>query len=417
VNHRKRQRDFKDAEGRLSMSERPGLELPLPRLLYLADVPVEASYHGSALIYRLLQSYPSESLLVVEQSFQKSQLSRRLAKVRYEELPTRSGRLLGTRIAKIAASWLTLTAPLQERLIPSFLGTFQPQAVLTVLEGFSWLPAASFALRKGLPLHVIVHDDWPQRAPLRPPVTQWMKLRYGHVYRAARSRLCVSPAMIAEYRRRYGVDGTLLYPSRAASTPHFEVWPDRQGVDQPFTVAYAGSLNVGDYVRQLVAISWMLPKFGGKLLLFGPFSKESIETRGINLEVVEHGGLIDSAELVLQLRQRADVLFVPESFEDRSGMKLSFPSKLTDYTAAAIPLLIWGPIDSAAVKWAASEPGVAALVTDRNDEAIAQILQRLSLEKDWRRSLGNAAGVVGSKYFSPAHAISILHDALSTGPV
>jgi glycosyltransferase involved in cell wall biosynthesis len=394
------------------MSEGSGAGLPLPRLLYMGDVPIEASYHGSALIYRLLQSYPCEKLLLVEQSFQKSLLSRRLANVRYEELVARSGRLLRTRIAKIAASWLTLTAPLQERRISGLLGTFQPQAVLTVLEGFSWLPAASFAMRKSLPLHVIVHDDWPQRAQLRPPVKQWMKRRYGHVYRAAMSRLCVSPAMIAEYKRRYGVDGTLLYPSRATSTPHFEAWFDRQGPDRPFTVAYAGSLNSGDYLRQLIAISWMLPKFGGKLLLYGPFSKENLATRGINLDVVEYGGLVESAELILQLRQQADVLFVPESFEEGSGLKLSFPSKLTDYTAAAMPMLIWGPIDGAAVKWAASEPGVAALVTDRNDDAMARMLQRLSVEMDWRRSLGNAAAVVGSKYFSPVRAISIFHDAL-----
>ena len=38
----------------------------LPRLLYLADVPVEASYHGSALMYRLLQRYPADRLRVVE---------------------------------------------------------------------------------------------------------------------------------------------------------------------------------------------------------------------------------------------------------------------------------------------------------------------------------------------------------------
>ena len=38
----------------------------LPRLLYVGDVPVEASYHGSALIYRLLQRYPVERLRIVE---------------------------------------------------------------------------------------------------------------------------------------------------------------------------------------------------------------------------------------------------------------------------------------------------------------------------------------------------------------
>ena len=44
----------------------PMPEGPLPRLLYLGDVPVEASYHGSALIYRLLQHYPVDRLMIIE---------------------------------------------------------------------------------------------------------------------------------------------------------------------------------------------------------------------------------------------------------------------------------------------------------------------------------------------------------------
>jgi hypothetical protein len=38
----------------------------LPRLSYLGEVPVECSYHGSALLWRLFESYPPEDLLIVE---------------------------------------------------------------------------------------------------------------------------------------------------------------------------------------------------------------------------------------------------------------------------------------------------------------------------------------------------------------
>ena len=38
----------------------------LPRLLYVGDVPVEASYHGSALLHRLLVNYPPDRLSVIE---------------------------------------------------------------------------------------------------------------------------------------------------------------------------------------------------------------------------------------------------------------------------------------------------------------------------------------------------------------
>ena len=57
----------------------------LPRLLYIGDVPVEASYHGSALLYRLLEDYPKERLKIVEAGVQLSRPERRLAGVAYED--------------------------------------------------------------------------------------------------------------------------------------------------------------------------------------------------------------------------------------------------------------------------------------------------------------------------------------------
>src|SRR5207253_10669972 len=39
-----------------------------PRLVYIGDVPVESTYHGSLLLHRLLQIYPPDKLGVVEGS-------------------------------------------------------------------------------------------------------------------------------------------------------------------------------------------------------------------------------------------------------------------------------------------------------------------------------------------------------------
>src|SRR4030095_12339472 len=58
----------------------------LPRLLYIADVPVEASFHGSTLLYRLLQNYPSERLFILEHG-QASLPQRRLPGVSCDFIP------------------------------------------------------------------------------------------------------------------------------------------------------------------------------------------------------------------------------------------------------------------------------------------------------------------------------------------
>jgi hypothetical protein len=38
----------------------------LPKILYMSDVPVELSSAGATLLYRLLQHYPKEKLLIIQ---------------------------------------------------------------------------------------------------------------------------------------------------------------------------------------------------------------------------------------------------------------------------------------------------------------------------------------------------------------
>ena len=158
----------------------------------------------------------------------------------------------------------------------------------------------------------------------------------------------------------------------------------------------------------------MIGKIGGRMLLFGPFDNKNLIANGLDVNNVVMGGLLPSADLVCRLRTEADILFVPKSFEEAQSGKidLSFPSKLTDYTATALPLLIWGPKESAAVRWATNEPGVAAMVTEADENAMAAMLQKLAAELAWRRDLGATAFEVGNRYFSPGHAQTIFYDAL-----
>src|SRR2546426_871727 len=109
----------------------------LPRLLYLSDVPVEASYAGYALIYRLLQRYPTDRLCIVEANLHRSEPERRLPGVPYTILPLGRQRWLSTRFHALVASWFTLKASGLARQVPSLLGDFTPEAVLTVAHGFS----------------------------------------------------------------------------------------------------------------------------------------------------------------------------------------------------------------------------------------------------------------------------------------
>src|SRR5262249_9783258 len=139
----------------------------LPRLLYLGDVPVESSYHGSALLYRLLENFPLERLLVAEASAP-SKTERRLPHVRYTRLNLVNNGLLRSRFHRLYANWLTVRAGARATRVAGELGEFRPEAILTVAHGFGWLTAAAIARRQNIPLHLVVHDDWPMMAPVSP---------------------------------------------------------------------------------------------------------------------------------------------------------------------------------------------------------------------------------------------------------
>src|SRR6516225_4611559 len=91
----------------------------LPRLSYLGEVPVECSYHGSALLWRLLENYPPKDLLIVE-GIHRSSVERRLPGVRYIHSPTPGiGRMLRTRYASQVSEALY-------RIIPALAGSVLP---------------------------------------------------------------------------------------------------------------------------------------------------------------------------------------------------------------------------------------------------------------------------------------------------
>ena len=132
----------------------------LPRLLYIGDVPVESSLHGSALIYRLLQNYPPEKLRIIEGSTRNSLPERRLKGVPYGSVPVGWRRPLSTRFYRWAHLTYTVGAAFRIGAVERLLDGFQPEAVLTVSHDFLWVTAAGYARRHGLPLHLICHDDW-----------------------------------------------------------------------------------------------------------------------------------------------------------------------------------------------------------------------------------------------------------------
>lgn len=388
----------------------------LPQLLYLGDVPIEASYHGSALLYRLLQGYPPDRLRIIEGNLFPSRIDRRLPHVRYQSLDIGRSRLLNSRLHEWYSSWLAARSGGKTRHVPGLLDGFEPDAVLTVAHGYSWVTATRFSAARNIPLHLICHDDWPSVVP--PALKDRADGELGQAYRQAASRFCTSPFMVSEYQRRYGATGTVLYPSRGPDAPDFSGPPERLRREGGApTFAFAGTINSPGYARLLRQLADGLDTVEGQLLVFGPVTPGQAAAAGLDHPRIRICGLLSSSDLMARLRHEADALFVPMSFapEDRINMQMGFPSKLTDYTAIALPLLICGPPYCSVVRWSEANPGVAETVASDESRPLVDAVARLARDPDHRWRLAETAKRVGDHMFSASHAQSVFRAGLTAG--
>lgn len=396
----------------LHVTEASGLNFALPRLLYIADTPVEASCHGSTLIHRLLSDYPADRLRIIEIGNQ-SDPERRLVPGDYHHcpLPVLLQRLLTTRFRPWAQWALTRFSRQALSRADDLIGEFQPEAVLTVMHGYGWMKAHDLAAKYFLPLHCVVHDDWP--CMYRGPGKSFVAREFGECYRAARSRFCVSEAMVDEYALRYGCQGSVLLPSRAAGVVGVAPPPERTNPDKSLTIAFAGSVNGRGYVKTLLTLANRLAAQSGTLQIYGPLSESAANQTGLLLPNVKICGLVNSSELVETLQRNADVLFVPMSFEaeDRINMTIAFPSKLADCTLTGLPLLIYGPEYSSAVRFAKEHRGLGEVVSTTATAELDAALTRLR-DPSYRRELGQSSLVIGNDHFSLSTAQKTLYQGL-----
>src|SRR6185369_7553046 len=225
---------------------------------------------------------------------------------------------------------------------------------------------------------------------------------------------CVSPAMSRFYEERYGAPAEVIYPSRAANCPDYDEPPAHLARnDKPFTIAFAGTINSDGYIKALIALQNALKPVNGRLLIFGPLTPDVAERIGLDDPQTEICGLLSAVDLLKRLREEASALFVPMSFDasDRANMEMAFPSKLADYTATGVPLLIYGPSYCSAVAWARENPGVAEVVEAEPD--LPSAVAKLATSPDHRIALGKRALNIGREYFSHARVQQRFHQFLS----
>jgi len=392
----------------------------LPKLLFVSDVPIEETSSGSLHLYRLLRNYPSDRLRVAESSYASSGSNQedRLPGVRYTTFSFGNSRWSRSRLRRWHGSLLHLSARWREHAeIERIVEAWTPDAILTLWHGYSWLHAANTARSHNLPLHLIVHDDIPNYKGRAHPLFDKLYHRdFRQVYRQAAFRLCVSPYMEETYRERYGASGTVMYPMRNWGAPQYDAPPDKvRESSSNFVVAYSGSLHTMGFREMLHDVAEIVEELGGHLLVFSHIDPESARGEHWVRPSMNLRSFVPQEKIIPTLRQEADALFLPMAFKEKPRVlsRTNFPSKLAEYTATGLPLLVWGPEETSGVRWARSNPGVAEVVTSPESDTVRPALQRLVNDPDHRFKIGKKALEIGEEYFAPEVAWSTFYEAIS----
>ena len=369
----------------------------LPKILYLADVPVELSSAGATLLYRLLQHYPKEKLLII-QGVGLDVNQPRIPGVQYHVSKSRLERLRYTRFAKYSKGLFLADQLLLSGKSKKIIQSFKPDIILTASMRLMWLSAYRFSEQFSIPLYVILHDDWLTSEDHG----KWQKYladMFGKMYRHASGRFCISPTMEKYYFSLYGVRGDIVYPSRGKDDHIFPVGLEKTGNRKGLKFCYAGSLYTGDFAPMLDLIAYHIGKQKGELHIFSYWDKEMLaQFANLSEKHVTFHSFMHSAELMRKMNEEMDVAILLNSFVNEESFKYNFSSKLVDYISAGLPVLFWGPASSGSIAWASSK-GYDAIVTEQDSKLTGNLIKEF-YKDDKRLAWAKQIQELGVKEFS-----------------
>jgi len=236
---------------------------------------------GPVLLYRLLETYPPDRLLIAGSAENRPSPAHQLRGVSHLRFQLLRVRLLNSRLNRLYGSWVYSQAAHRARPFLPALRAFGAEAILGIAHGYAWRTAAAAARSLGVPLHLLVHDHWRECCNVLPWFDRRAEKDFTATYRAAASRMPVSPDMEVCYRIRYGAAGTVVYPCRAAGALKLARPPFRTPSPGAFVFAYAGSAGAVDQRRTLIDFAHAAAPLGVRLRIYQELSLDTLHAEGL----------------------------------------------------------------------------------------------------------------------------------------
>jgi glycosyltransferase involved in cell wall biosynthesis len=386
-----------------------------PRILILSDEAPQSGTAGGLLLFRLLDGYPADRLLVLTHHV--PTIGDPLPGVAYRRLKLPWQRFEKSRFNRLKRSMRAfgLVPSVSSQQLGRLVGGFAPQVVFTVMQHAVYYDAAHrYARLHGLPLVTAIHDVNEEFEPVLPWAQPAMRRRDGAFYRYASRRLCVSPEMERMCAELYRAPGSVLYPNRDVGLQARPMGQNARLRRPPaITLGFAGNLNFG-YGEGILQ---MLPALRGenaRLIIYGRPPSGAAAPLLDAVDCCEFRGYAPTGEAWEGLKRDCDAVWLP--YPDLGGQmerlyRHHFPSKLPEYLALGMPVIVTGPAYATGMRWARRNLGPEPCATNLAD--LTAILQRLAADQPWRRQLAERCLEAGQRDFDPVKIAADFHDHLS----
>lgn len=314
----------------------------VPKILFIADEIPQSINAGSIQFFRLFKDYPIDKLMIIGR---KPFANADILKCEYHILKfTLLDRIRTSRFSSYLTDIQALGffLPRLPKPIKKVAEKFKPDIVISLMQLITfYYPAYHYAKEKKIPFMLFCHDDVEDFARPHTFFKKFLVKLNAKVYQSANKRICISPEMAEAWQDKYKVEGNYLYPVASENIQGRELMKAEKLVNEGYlTIGYAGSLAYG-YREGINEIIPTLEKTSTKLKVY-----RDMDSGIINSTAIEFVGYAKTPEETWsRVIEECDAVILPYSRERRFEKlyRTHFPSKLPEYLALNMPIIINGP--------------------------------------------------------------------------
>jgi glycosyltransferase involved in cell wall biosynthesis len=306
-----------------------------------------------------------------------------------------------------------------ERFI-AWVQDFKPDMIYTQLSTLALIRFIDELHRLiGVPIAIHIMDDWPETIASRGMLSVYWKKVIDREFRALIYKssvlMSISQAMNEQYKIRYGQDFIPFH--NPINLSHWSRYSKADwSYDGTFKILYAGRVGLGVYnaLLDIVEAVDRLIDLGYDII---------IEIQSTNLSEQAKRRLQGFKNVIInpilryeQLPQKLtsmDLLVIPMDFDLR-GLKfirLSMPTKASEYMASGTPVLVYAPEETALSIYAKNERW-GYVVNSRCSVQLCNAIKELYSNKPLREKLGSRALELAQKNHDAVEVRKEFHKVL-----